>query len=236
MGEFIVLLGFGFITGIRHGIDVDHIAAIGDIVSSQRLLARGVFYSTLYALGHGVMVVILGLLVMTIGQSLPESVDRIFGKIVGVSLLLLGIYVLWSLVGHRNNFKLKSRWMLVFDAINFGYHKLLHNFKLTHHHPKFKEEKYQSKSAFGVGLIHGVGAETPTQIAAFAALVGIGGGTKGVLFLLLFVSGIFLSNLVIAIFSSFGFGKARQKNNVYLIIGLVTALFSLVVGGIFLLE
>lgn len=89
--------------------------------------------------------------------------------------------------------------------------------------------------SFGIGLIHGVGAETPTQVAALVALVGIGGGVKSALFLLFFVLGIFFSNLAVALLSSYGYLKARQKNKLYLIIGLLTALFSLLVGTLFII-
>lgn len=229
-----LLLGFGFITGIRHGVDVDHIAAIGDITSSQSSRTRGLYYATLYAIGHGVMVVLLGLFLLVVGQAIPKSVDSIFGKIVGGTLLILGLYVLISLARQRSNFRMKSRWMLIFDAIQFGYHKLLHNFKLSHEHPRLKEERYAPGTAFGIGVIHGVGAETPTQIAALAALIGIGGGTIGILFLLLFVLGIFLSNFAIAWFSSVGFLKAKQQSKLFMLIGSLTAVFSLVVGVLFL--
>lgn len=232
---FIALLIFGFITGLRHGIDIDHIAAITDIVGSQRHRRAGLFYSSLYAFGHGVMVVLLGIILIFIGQRLPPSIDLVFEKIVGVTLIILGVYVLLSMVRYGSHFQMRSRWMLVFSAIRFGYHKLLHNFDFSHKHPKLKEEKYGAKSAFGIGLIHGVGAETPTQVAALAALVGIGGGLKAVLFLILFVLGIFSSNLLVAVFSSYGYLKARHKNKIYLIIGFLTALFSLTVGIIFLI-
>lgn len=234
--SFILLLGFGFVSGLRHGIDIDHIAAITDIVSSQKRQATGFFYTVLYAAGHGIMVIALGAIILLIGHSLPEEIDYIFGKIVGVTLILLGLYVLVSVVRDGRNFQMKSRWMLVFDALQSGWHKLLHNFELSHKHPQLKEEKYGGRTAFGIGLIHGVGAETPTQIAALAVLWGIGGGLKGFLFLFLFVLGIFISNMSIALFTSFGFVKAKQKNNVYLAIAFLTALFSLVVGVLFLRD
>lgn len=229
-----VLLLFGFITGIRHGIDIDHIAAITDIVASQPRHSRGLFYTTLYALGHGIMVIFLGLTLLAFGQILSPSVDVIFEKIVGVTLILLAFYVALSLFRHGSNFKLKSRWMLIFDAIQFGYHKLLHNFELSHHHPKHKEDKYGIASTFGIGVIHGVGAETPTQVAALAALVGIGEGMQGMIFLLVFVLGIFLSNFVIAYLSSVGYLKAKKQGKMYIFIGILTALFSFLVGLSFL--
>lgn len=230
-----ILLSFGLVSGIRHGIDIDHIAAITDITSSQSSRARGLLYAVLYALGHGAMVVVLGLLVLTLGQRLSEPLDMLFGKIVGVTLILLGIYVIISIVREGQRFKIKSRWMLIFDALQFGYHKLLHNFNLSHEHPKVKEEKYAARTSFVIGAIHGVGAETPTQVAALTTLLGIGGGVRGMVFLILFVGGIFLSNLVVAGFSSFGYRKLKQKGSFYILIGALTALFSLVVGTLFVL-
>lgn len=233
--EFLLLLLFGFVAGIRHGIDLDHIAAIADITSSQER-GKGIWFAALYGLGHGVVVIFLGLLLIVIRQSLPEPIDAIFGKIVGATLILLGLYVFYSLFKHGKNFRLKSRWMLVFDAIQFGYHKLLHNFDLSHQHPKRGEGKYQSKSAFAIGMIHGIGAETPTQVTALATVLGIGGGVKGIIFLLFFVSGIFISNLSVATFSSLGYMQMKKQNTLYVAVGLLTAVFSLVVGTLFLIR
>lgn len=232
---FIITLGFGLITGIRHGIDIDHIAAIGDIVGSQKKVSQGLLYASLYALGHGMMVIVLGLLLLLVGQSIPESIDAIFGKIIGLTLILLGFYLLFSIFKNRQNFKIKSKWMLVFDALQYGYHKLLHNFKASHHHPKFKSEKYGPLSAAGIGMIHGVGAETPTQVGAFLVLLGIGGGVKAIFFLLFFVLGIFISNLLVAGFSLYGYKRVAQNQRIYIGVGLITAIFSIVLGGLFLL-
>lgn len=229
------LLAFAILTGIRHGIDLDHIAAIGDIISSQKKNSLALFYATLYALGHGVMVIILGVVLLLIGQSIPENMDAVFGKIVGITLIVLGVYVLYSIFKHGRNFKLKSRWMLVFDAISFGYHKLLHNFKAYHHHPKIKEEKYAPATTFGIGMIHGVGAETPTQISAFLVLLGIGGGVRALLFLLFFVLGIFISNLAVTGFSIYGYRRLMRSQNIYMGIGFITAIFSVALGVLFLL-
>lgn len=229
-------LGFALIVGIRHGFDLDHIAAITDITSSQSKSFLGFVYASLYALGHGIMVIALGIILLAIGQAIPHEIDTIFGRFVGITLILLGIYVLFSIFRNGKNFKLKSKWMLVFDAISFGYHKLLHNFKADHYHPKIKSEKYGAISVTGVGMIHGVGAETPTQIGAFLVLLGIGGGVKAFLFLLFFVLGIFISNLLVAALSLYGYKKIVQNKFIYMLVGFITAGFSIVLGGLFLVK
>lgn len=235
-GSLFLILAFGFVTGIRHGIDIDHIAAITDITSSQMNRARGILLATLYAFGHAATVVLLGIFLLALGETLPDSVDVISKKIVGITLVILGLYVLYSLFRYGKNLTLKSRWMLVFDAIQFGYHKLLHNFNFYHNHPKLREEKYTLRTAFTLGIIHGVGAETPTQVAALAALLGIGGGVAGAFFLFFFIAGIFVSNLAVAFISSSGYFAAKKRHNVFMIIGIVTSLFSLIVGMLFILS
>src|SRR5436309_5326051 len=92
------LLVAAFWFGFQHGIDWDHIAAITDITSSQEERRQSLLMGTLYALGHGLVVLVIGTLAILAGRSLPESVDEVMTRIVGVTLLLLGVYVLYSLI------------------------------------------------------------------------------------------------------------------------------------------
>lgn len=230
----LTILGFGLAAGIRHGIDFDHIAAITDITGSQKKGFMAVFYSALYGFGHGAMVIMLGIILLLLGQNLPGNINNLAEKAVGITLLLLGFYVLFSITRDGKNFKMRSRWMLVLDAISTGYHKLLHNFEFSHPHHTLREEKYGPATAAGIGLIHGIGAETPTQVGAFLVLLGIGKGPKAILFLLCFVLGIFISNLIVAALSFYGYKKIMRNERLYLSVGIITAVFSIILGLIFI--
>ena len=80
--------------GLRHGVDWDHLAAIGDLTSSGAGRRRSLVLATLYAVGHAVVVVVLGSLAVLAGDYIPATLDSLMGRIVGVTLLLLGGYVL----------------------------------------------------------------------------------------------------------------------------------------------
>ena len=82
------------ILGFRHGFDYDHIAVITDITSVQASRWRGMRLGLLYAVGHGVMVAVLGSAVIMFQLSLPRGMDRIAERLVGLTLLVLGVYVL----------------------------------------------------------------------------------------------------------------------------------------------
>ena len=95
------LLGSAFLFGFRHGIDWDHIAAITDITSSQETRREAMLFGTLYALGHALVVLALGVIAIIAGDRLPASIDEAMSRVVGVTLLLLGVYVFVSLVAAR---------------------------------------------------------------------------------------------------------------------------------------
>src|SRR6476646_7523052 len=109
----------GLLLGIRHGIDWDHIAAITDITSTTAATGmadaahagqhreisghshglggeREIRLGTLYALGHGAVVIALGLAAIAFGALLPDWLDPIMGRIVGFTLVALGMWVLYS--------------------------------------------------------------------------------------------------------------------------------------------
>src|SRR3954468_14221082 len=107
----LVLTAFGF--GFRHGIDWDHIAALTDITSSQDQPRRSIVLATFYAVGHGLVVLALGLVAIVLSSALPPSVDSVMEHIVGATLIVFGVYVLVSLSRRGRDFRMQSRWMLL---------------------------------------------------------------------------------------------------------------------------
>jgi High-affinity nickel-transport protein len=265
----LVLTAFGF--GFRHGIDWDHIAAITDITGSQDDRRASILDGTLYALGHAFVVLVLGVLAIIAGERLPGSVDEVMARIVGVTLIILGVYVFWSLIRHGRDFRLRSRWMLVFAGVRKGvrwakarvgartsngnggavmvdpiattvpaaaWHHGHHGRPGHHHHSQPEADdafmNYNRLTALGVGMIHGIGAETATQVLVFLTAAGAGGAAAGIIVLIAFIVGLVASNSFITLGSTFGFLRASQNFTVYVTVAVITGLFSLVIGSIFL--
>jgi high-affinity nickel-transport protein len=261
----------GLLFGLRHGIDWDHIAAIADITSSQDDRRRAMWFGTLYALGHAAVVLILGVLAIVAGDLLPAGVDEFMGRVVGITLLALGVYVFYSLVRHGRDFRLRSRWMLVFSGVRRGarwareriggrtgtavaesppaegqgaadpamWHHGHHGRPGHHHHEEPERDdafmNYGTATSIGVGMIHGVGAETPSQVLIFLAAAGAGGPVVGVVVLVAFIVGLLASNSLITLGSAFGFLSASRNFAVYASVGVIVGLFSLVLGVLFFL-
>ncbi|HUP83931.1 MAG TPA: hypothetical protein VM284_07070 [Candidatus Limnocylindria bacterium] len=205
--------------------------------SFLQLERQPVILGTLYALGHGVMVAILGAIALSFGALLPDWVDPLMGRIVGVTLVLLGLFVFVSLYNyarHGSEFRLRSRWMLVFDGVRYGWRRFqawLHGH--THAEP-LEMSSYGPRTAFAVGMIHGIGAETGTQILFIGAIGGADAVGLGIPMMLAFIVGLLITNTLMVIISSSGFLASQGRRQIYVVIGIIAGVFSLVVGFAFL--
>lgn len=258
------LLIAAFLFGLRHGIDWDHIVAITDIASTQETKRRGLFVGTMYVLGHAFVVILLGIGAIALGATVPGWLDAAAGRIVGVTLVVLGLVVLITLVLERGSFRARSRWMILFVvarklftsgkksathshehvAAEGGHHdgseELVDGSSRiaapthSHSHAYKGEGDYTNKGAIGIGAIHGIGAETPTQVVVFLAAASAGGVIAGLAVLFTFVLGLVIANSAITFASVYGFAGSSKRPSVQIGLGLFTAAMSIGIGVLFL--
>lgn len=91
---FASLLTLGFLLGVRHALEADHVAAVASLAtraSSPRETAR---MAALWGVGHAAVLLLVGGLVVWLGIALPPGLARSFEVLAGVLLALLGLDVL----------------------------------------------------------------------------------------------------------------------------------------------
>jgi high-affinity nickel permease len=222
------------VLGFRHGFDYDHIAAISDITSVQQKTSSAMRLGLLYALGHATMIALLGSMVILFQLSLPHRLDSWAERLVGLTLILLAIYVMGSLVWGNPETIPPSRAALIIR----GYRKLRRRFSSSRTTTLAEAEEnlnYTGPIAFGIGVIHGLGAETPSQLALFLLAANLGGVAKGIGGMAMFLAGLLFMNTVMTASACGLFrGTAPHPKVMRFFIGL-TAVYSFVVGCVFLL-
>ena len=204
-------------------------------LSEQR---RALLLGSMYALGHAFVVALLGTLALLFGAVLPDWVDDVMGPVVGATLLFLGIWVFVSLYQywrHGHEFRLRSRWMLVFDSIRYAWRRFQARLHGHEHVDPMEMSSYGMRTAFGVGMIHGIGAETGTQVLLIAAIGGASAEGLGIPMMVAFIVGLLISNSIVVAVTATGFIASRFRERIYVAIGVVAGTFSLVIGAIFLL-
>ena len=224
------------VLGFRHGFDYDHIAAISDITNVESDRKRAMHMGLLYVVGHAATVAALGSIVIFFQTSLPPVVDSWAERVVGLTLVVLGIYVLGSMFRSGGKAAPKSRIMILIGAfhwIAWKVRRALHGEGAAR--PAKMNWSYTKKSVFFVGVIHGLGAETPSQLLIFLLAANLGGRARGFLGLAMFLTGLLLMNTLMTASAVGVFTVSATRQRLMQFATALTATYSLVVGTIFLL-
>jgi high-affinity nickel permease len=230
------LVVLSFLLGLRHGIDWDHIAAITDLIGGEHDRKRGFVLAFWYAIGHEVVIVILGGIAVLFGMTLPEWVDNVMERIVGITLILLAAFLITALYRSGQEFIMVSRYRILFTGFYNLYAWIIGRFFEKYRSFKSDVQKNVSRSgAFAIGIAHGIGAETPTQLMMFATASGVGSSEHGVYTVLAFVIGLLLSHTFLALISLFGFTKLIKNRIVFQSLAIFTSAYSMGVGILFVI-
>jgi high-affinity nickel-transport protein len=87
----ISVLALGFILGMRHATDADHVVAVTTIVSQQRSVGRAARIGALWGAGHTVTIVLVGGAILLFRLAVPPRLGLAMEFLVAVMLVLLGI-------------------------------------------------------------------------------------------------------------------------------------------------
>jgi len=225
----LALAATSFVLGARHGLDWDHIAAITDLSAprkgetGRRQGLRGMALSFWYCTGHGVVLAVFGALILLLGIGLPAGLDGVFEYAVGLTLVVLGGVVLYQLGRYRSDYRYTGRISLVVGALRRGWARA------RRREVPVDTLDVDRRGAFLVGVLHGTGAETPTQVVLFASAAAAGTGAA-ILILGAFVAGLVLADLGIAAAWVSGLLGGRRTPRVQIALGAVTGVASLGLG------
>ncbi len=92
-------LGLGFLLGIRHAMDADHVAAVSTFVSQHRSLFRSCLLGTFWGAGHTMALLAAGVAVIVFKLTISPDVAKGLELVVGLVLVLLGGHVLLRSLG-----------------------------------------------------------------------------------------------------------------------------------------
>ncbi len=91
MTQLLALAGFGFLLGMRHATDADHVIAVTTILNRSRRFLDTTLIGALWGLGHTITVVIVGVLIIGFNVVIPPAVGLAMEFAVALMLIGLGI-------------------------------------------------------------------------------------------------------------------------------------------------
>jgi len=98
------ILGLGFLLGMQHALEADHIAAVSSIAARRSHVADIVKHGLTWGLGHTLTLFAFAGAAILLGRAIPETIARPIETAVGVMLIGLGAHLLWRLWRDRVHF------------------------------------------------------------------------------------------------------------------------------------
>jgi hypothetical protein len=98
------ILGLGFLLGMQHALEADHIAAVSSIAARRSQVGDIVRHGLTWGLGHTLTLFAFVGAAIWLGHAIPDHVARPLETAVGIMLVGLGAHVLWRLWRDRVHF------------------------------------------------------------------------------------------------------------------------------------
>jgi len=215
------LLIVGFLLGVRHALDPDHLASVATITTSSRTLADGLKQGAAWGMGHTLTLLLFGGAALLLGLAVPEDLALVLEFAVGVMLILLGADVLRRIMKERIH-------VHPHDHGDGASHLHVHSHAQIDRHEHSHSPVIPLRALF-VGLMHGLAGSAALVLLTVAAAPSI---LSGITYILVFgvgsILGMGLLSIVIALplrLSSNRF--ERVQRNFRLGIGFVTIVIGL---------
>jgi ABC-type nickel/cobalt efflux system permease component RcnA len=96
MFNLLSIIAIGFILGMRHATDPDHVIAVTTIVTNQRQVSRSALIGAMWGLGHTLTILIVGAAIILFNLVIPVRLGLAMELSVSVMLILLGVWNLAS--------------------------------------------------------------------------------------------------------------------------------------------
>lgn len=189
LSTFSVLM-IGFVLGLQHATEADHLAAVSTIVSEKKNLFTASLVGGLWGIGHTISLFAVGLLVILLKFQISSSLEAKLEACVGVMLVLLGLNALR---------KLFQASKVHVHSHEHGGHKHVH---IHSHGSKAKEESHHRLSPRSViiGMVHGLAGSAalmllvvptiPSPAIALLYIVIFGVGSIGGMMAMSFLIGL----------------------------------------------
>jgi ABC-type nickel/cobalt efflux system permease component RcnA len=226
-----ILLATGLMLGLGHSLDPDHVVAVSTILCKCTSLRKSIGAAAAWGAGHTITVLVVGLLVLALSVSIPNSVLRIFDFAAGAMLVVLGALLLRPIIAR----KLRPRDDNSFaPSASKHFHIHAHGGHIhIHGHSHENDNSHVHKSALA-GVLQGLAGSAALMLVTLATVNSV---ELGLIFIALFGAGVILGMVCISCaISSVLKYTATRLENVHEKISIVTACISIGFGFFLMLQ
>ena len=218
------VLLLGFVLGLSHAVEADHLAAVSAIVSEKKNLFTASIIGGLWGVGHTISLFLVGILVIFLKLQISETVEARLEAIVGGMLVLLGLNALRK----------------IFTAEKVHVHTHEHGARAhTHFHLHKYESEEKSHHRFSprsvlIGMVHGLAGSAALMLLVVPT---ISSPVTALFYILIFgvgsIAGMMIMSLLIGLPFHFTANRFDYLNKA---IRFCAGIFSLGLGSFIIYE
>jgi cytochrome c biogenesis protein CcdA len=187
------VLLLGFLLGVRHALEVDHLTTVATLATRGGRLWDTVRIAASWGAGHAASLLAIGCLLVAFGAALPEPLARAFEAIVGLVLITLGFDVLRQVRRQRLHFHVHAHEDGEEHLHLHGHESERHPDPRHHEHPHSRGLLLRS---LAVGTFHGLAG---SGALVLLSLEEAGSASRALAYLATFALGSLLGMVAISI-------------------------------------
>ena len=231
-GGALAVLVLGFLLGLKHATDADHVVAVTTVVTEQRNVWRGLWIGASWGAGHSTPLLVLGLIILVFQDIVLgryEAVAHYLEFGVGIMLVYLGAMVVWNIRRSRLHVHQHAHDGASQHVHVHGSHEAQrsHGDNSERHSSFFSPGKpvFRLKS-YIIGVVHGLAGSAAVMLVL---LLSIDSFMVGVGYLLLFSVGTIISMGAVTVLLAVPFvatgGNATLSKVVSVVAGVASIAF-----------
>lgn len=186
------LLFLGFLIGMRHALDADHLAAVAAISTKQNSIRSTMRHGAVWGLGHTITLFLFGSTVIWMDSIMPEQMAIYLEMAVGLMLIVLGLDVMRRVVRQRIHYHLHKH-----QHTGAHFHAHSHAGESRHEksaHQHEHDQRFPYRTLF-IGLMHGMAGSAALILLTMDTMDSL---WTGMVYMLLFGVGSMIGMAIIS--------------------------------------
>lgn len=183
--EFLTIVGLGFVLGLRHALDTDHLAAVSTVLAQRPSFRASGMIGFSWGLGHTAILLLVGAVVLVWRVPVPEPIALAAEFGVGAMLVFLGCMLGLRLV--------RERWHVHRHEHDGTQHLHLHSHALAddHGHGHWWRD---SVRPFCIGMAHGLAGSAALLLIVLSSARSV---SEGLIYIAVFGAGSILGMMLV---------------------------------------
>lgn len=185
--ELFTVLSLGFVLGLRHALDSDHIAAVSTVLAERPSWRASGLVGLSWGVGHTAILLLVGAVVLVLRVPIPQPLALAAEAIVGLMLVVLG-----ALLGMK---LIRERWHLHQHVHDGGTHVHFHSHRHSQDHRHIHWWR-ESLRPLCIGMAHGLAGSAALLLLVVASADSV---IDGLLYIAVFGCGSILGMMLIGL-------------------------------------